>query len=63
MGDKKYFFLIGLKLDKNNILFSFIEFFGQWISGEVKKLYKVVKLKGIIIKIVGEYKGIIDKIK
>lgn len=62
-GDKKYFLPTGLKLDKNNILFSSTESPGQWISGEVKKLHKAVKSKGIITKTVGEYKGTTDKTK
>ncbi|XP_022794353.1 mitochondrial genome maintenance exonuclease 1-like [Stylophora pistillata] len=56
-GDKRYFLPTGLRLDKNNILFSSTESPGQWISGEVKKLHKAVKSKGIVSKTVGEYKG------
>ena len=56
-GDKKVFLPSGLKLDRNNSLFSSTESPSQWISGEVNKLHKAVKSKGIITKTVGEYKG------
>lgn len=60
---KKPFLPNGLKLDKNLSLFSSVESPGQWISGEVDKLNKTVKSKGIISKTVGEYKGIRDEAK
>ena len=59
--NKKPFLPNGLKLDKNLNLFSSVESPGQWISGEVDKLNKAVKSKGIISKTVGEYKGIKDE--
>ena len=55
--NKKQFLPNGLKLDKNLSLFSSVESPGQWISGEVDKLNKTVKSKGIISKTVGEYKA------
>lgn len=60
-GNKKSFLSNGLNLDKNLNLFSSVESPSQWISGEVDKLNKTVKSKGIISKTVGEYKGIIDE--
>ncbi|XP_078349576.1 mitochondrial genome maintenance exonuclease 1-like [Oculina patagonica] len=60
-GNKKSFLANGLKLDKNLSLFSSVESPSQWISGEVDKLNKTVKSKGIISKTVGEYKGITDE--
>lgn len=59
--NKKSFLPNGLKLDKNLGLFSSMESPSQWISGEVDKLNKAVKSKGIISKTVGEYKGIKDE--
>lgn len=61
-GNKKSFLADGyLKLDKNLSLFSPMESPSQWISGEVDKLNKTVKSKGIITKTVGEYKGITEE--
>lgn len=59
--NKKSFLPNGLKLDKNLSLFSSMESPSQWISGEVDKLNKAVKSKGIISKTVGEYKGFKDE--
>lgn len=59
--NKKLFLPNGLKLDKNLSMFNSVESPGQWIGGEVNKLSKAVKSKGIISKTVGEYKGITDE--
>ena len=59
--NKKPFLPSGLRLDKNLSLLSSVESPGQWISGEVDKLNKAVKSKGISSKTVGEYKGIKDE--
>lgn len=60
-GSKKLFLGSELKLDKNLGLFSSVESPSKWISGEVDKLNKTVKSKGIISKTVGEYKGMTDE--
>ena len=59
--NKKLFLPNGLKLDKNLSMINSVESPGQWIGGEVNKLSKAVKSKGIISKTVGEYKGITDE--
>ena len=57
---RKIFLPLEPNLDKNLNLFSPMESPGQWISGEVGKLNRAVKTKGIISKTIGEYKSITD---
>ena len=57
---KKRFLPVEPNLDKKLNLFSPMESPGQWISGEVGKLNRTVKTKGIISKTIGEYKSITD---
>lgn len=55
---KKTFIPSGPNGDRNLSLFSQMESTNQWITGEVGKLNKKVKAKGIMSKTVGEYKGV-----
>ena len=57
---RKMFLGSGLNLDKNLSLFSPMESPSHWISGEVGKLNKAVKSKGIISKTIGEYKNVTE---
>ena len=57
-SEKKTFIPNGSHIDRNLSLFSQMESTNQWISGEVGKLNKKVKAKGIMSKTVGEYKGV-----
>lgn len=57
-SSRKNFIPSGANPDRNLSLFSQMESPSHWISGEVEKLNKAVKSKGISSKTVGEYKGV-----
>lgn len=60
-SERKTFIPSGPNTDKmNQTLFSQVEAPSHWICGEMEKLNKAVKSKGILSKTVGEYKGASD---
>ena len=59
---RKTFLVDGTNRGKSQLsLFSPMESPSQWISGEVGKLSKAVKSKGIISKTIGEYKTVTEE--